>query len=61
MAPSESGYVIATTSSGEIRGRVADGVNVFKGVPYLTLNELHSSAHRLQHDLVPAAVQTIGR
>jgi para-nitrobenzyl esterase len=28
------GYVIATTLSGKVRGRVVDGVHVFKGVPY---------------------------
>lgn len=29
-----SEYVIADTSYGQVRGRLADGVNVFKGVPY---------------------------
>ncbi|HEX6245033.1 MAG TPA: carboxylesterase/lipase family protein [Polyangiales bacterium] len=32
-APSD-GYVLAETSYGTVRGRVADGVHVFKGVPY---------------------------
>jgi para-nitrobenzyl esterase len=31
---SESGYVIATTSYGKVRGRVANGVHVFRGIPY---------------------------
>ncbi|HKP60438.1 MAG TPA: carboxylesterase/lipase family protein [Polyangiales bacterium] len=30
----QSGDVIASTRAGKVRGRIVDGVNVFKGVPY---------------------------
>jgi para-nitrobenzyl esterase len=29
-----SEFVVATTSQGQVRGRVVEGVNVFKGIPY---------------------------
>ncbi len=33
-ADADPGFVIATTREGRVRGRIVDGVNVFKGIPY---------------------------